>query len=55
MKQKLLFLLLISVILLTACGQTKLEEQITLLDQSENEVTFPTEKPALFFFITTYT
>lgn len=55
MKQKILFLLLISVLVLTACGQAKLEEDITLLDQNGNEVTFPSEKPALFFFITTYT
>ncbi|WP_181833208.1 hypothetical protein [Bacillus taeanensis] len=55
MKTKLIFLLLSAVLVLAACGDKKVEEQMTLLDHEKNEVTFPQEKPTLFFFITTYT
>lgn len=48
--------MIVSIMLvLTACGPKKLEESITLQDHENNEVTFPQEKPVLFFFITTYT
>lgn len=47
--------MLLSVLVLAGCGQTKLEENMTLLNQDKNEITFPQEKPTLFFFITTYT
>ncbi|WP_204498158.1 hypothetical protein [Aquibacillus albus] len=55
MKKKIIWLLVTVALLLTACGQSKLEESLTLLNQNEEEVTFPQEKPILFFFITTYT
>ncbi|WP_197414392.1 lipoprotein [Bacillus sp. FJAT-29937] len=55
MKLRMVMLTLAAVLFLAACGQKGLEEPITLADQDNNEVTFPLEKPALFFFITTYT
>lgn len=53
MKIKVVVLLTTFLLLLTACGQGKIES-VTLVDQHENEVTFPLEKPTLFFFITSY-
>lgn len=55
MKLKMFVLLLISVLVLSACGEKKLDESITLLNQNKEEITFPLEKPALLFFITSYT
>ncbi|WP_180994296.1 hypothetical protein [Bacillus sp. Marseille-P3661] len=55
MKRKLVLLTVIVLLVLTACGQNKVEEPMTLLDQNNNEVTFPQDKPTIFFFITTYT
>ncbi|PWW32036.1 hypothetical protein DFO73_101296 [Cytobacillus oceanisediminis] len=55
MRSKLMLLAAIVLLVLTACGQDKAEDPITLKDQNSNEVTFPQDKPALFFFITTYT
>jgi len=51
----MLFLLLVSAIVIAGCGTDKLSEPTTLLNQDQQEVTFPQEKPTLFFFITTYT
>lgn len=55
MKLKVIIFSLISVFLLAACGQKTLSEPITLLDQNQQKVTFPLEKPTVFFFITSYT
>jgi hypothetical protein len=55
MKLRIFLLLLISTLVLSACGEKKLDESITLLNQNKEEVNFPLEKPALFFFITSYT
>jgi hypothetical protein len=48
-------LFLISALLVTGCGEKQLDESITLLNQNKEEISFPLEKPALFFFITSYT
>ncbi|MGV2942024.1 hypothetical protein AB5I83_20665 [Mesobacillus sp. LC4] len=55
MKAKIILFMLLSVLVLAGCGQTKLEGSMTLLNQDQKEITFPQEKPTLFFFITTYT
>ncbi|WP_213371111.1 hypothetical protein [Mesobacillus boroniphilus] len=55
MRSKIVLFMLLSVLVLAACGQTKLEGNMTLLNQDREEITFPEEKPTLFFFITTYT
>lgn len=55
MKLKLLVFSFIAVLVLSACGQKTLSEPITLHNQDQKEVTFPLEKPTVFFFITTYT
>ncbi|MDR7078329.1 hypothetical protein J2Y03_003379 [Neobacillus niacini] len=55
MKPRFIVLFLIAVLILPACGQKTLNEPMTLLNQDQKEVTFPSEKPTVFFFITTYT
>jgi ABC-type glycerol-3-phosphate transport system substrate-binding protein len=55
MKFRLIALFLISTLVLAACGQKALTEPITLLTQDQKEVSFPQEKPTVFFFITSYT
>jgi hypothetical protein len=55
MKSKIILFMLLSVLILAGCGQTKLEGNMTLLNQDKDEINFPQEKPTLFFFITTYT
>ncbi|MCM3601290.1 hypothetical protein M3175_11155 [Robertmurraya korlensis] len=55
MKRKRLYILIAFLLLLTGCGKEKLDGTIDLVDQNKKEVTFPQEKPTLFFFITTYT
>lgn len=55
MKSKIVGILVTVLLLLSACGQAKMDGSMTLLDQNNKEVTFPLEKPTLFFFITTYT
>jgi hypothetical protein len=55
MKRKSLALIVIAILLLTACGQNKIEQSLTLQDQDKNQVTLPSDTPMLFFFITTYT
>jgi hypothetical protein len=55
MRLKMFVLLLVTVLLLTACGEKRLNESITLLNQNKEEISFPLEKPALLFFITSYT
>ncbi|MBY0148023.1 lipoprotein [Neobacillus niacini] len=55
MKSKKLVFFLLSMLLLTACGQKTLSEPITLHNQDNKEITFPLEKPTVFFFITSYT
>jgi peroxiredoxin len=54
-KLRWLALILLIFLLLAACGQKGLEEPVTLINHEEKEVTFPQEKPVLFFFLTTYT
>ncbi|MEH7248893.1 lipoprotein [Neobacillus niacini] len=55
MKQRIIFLFLLSILVLTACGQKTLSKPITLLNHEQEEITFPLEKPTVFFFITSYT
>lgn len=55
MKIKFIMLLLISVLALSACGQSGMDEPVTLLNQNNEEVTFPTGEPVVFFFMTSYT
>jgi hypothetical protein len=55
MKSKKIVFFLLSMLLLTACGQKTLSEPITLQNQDQKEITFPLEKPTVFFFITSYT
>ena len=55
MKPRILIMFLFSILVLSACGQKSLSEPITLLNQDQQEVTFPLEKPTVFFFITSYT
>ena len=55
MKSKKLVFFLLSMLLLAACGQKTLSEPITLHNQAQKEITFPLEKPTVFFFITSYT
>ncbi|WP_175384450.1 hypothetical protein [Bacillus sp. FJAT-27225] len=55
MKTKLSFLLIILVLILSACGKEKIEGSMTLLNQNKEEISFPQDKPTLFFFLTTYT
>jgi ABC-type glycerol-3-phosphate transport system substrate-binding protein len=54
MKLKVVILSLIMMLVLAACGSKNLES-MTLLNQDKEEITFPSEKPTLFFFITSYT
>ena len=55
MKLRIMLLVLIAVFVLSACGQKTLDEPITLLNNHQEEVTFPLEKPTVFFFLTSYT
>ena len=55
MKLKIFLLVIVAMFILAACGPKSIDESITLLDHENNDVTFPQEKPVLFFFITTYT
>jgi hypothetical protein len=52
MRLLVIVLSLVSFLGLSAFGQKN--EPITLLSQEQKEVTFPLDKPAVFFFITTY-
>ncbi|MEH7253253.1 hypothetical protein V7111_14090 [Neobacillus niacini] len=55
MKSRIMVLSLIAIFVLSACGQKTLGEPITLLNNKQEEVTFPLEKPTVFFFLTSYT
>jgi ABC-type glycerol-3-phosphate transport system substrate-binding protein len=55
MKLKIILIVLATALLLAACGSKSIDESVTLLDHEKKEVTFPKDKPVLFFFITTYT
>ncbi|WP_179107215.1 hypothetical protein [Sediminibacillus massiliensis] len=55
MRLKVTFLVMVVVMILAGCGQSQLDEPVTLKNQDDQAVTFPMEKPVLFFFITTYT
>jgi ABC-type Fe3+-hydroxamate transport system substrate-binding protein len=54
MKLKFSFILIIMMLVLSACGSKGLEEPMTLSNQDGTKVTFPQEKPTVFFFITSY-
>ncbi|MBU8878865.1 hypothetical protein BGM26_07680 [Bacillus sp. FJAT-29790] len=54
MQTKIIILSLLSFLILSAFGQKTPIEPITLFNHEQTEVTFPLEKPAVFFFITTY-
>ncbi|WP_176215267.1 hypothetical protein [Cytobacillus gottheilii] len=55
MKTRLFLSIILAMLIVSACGQKSLSEPMTLLNQNQEEVTFPSDKPAVFFFITTYT
>lgn len=56
MKLKHILYILCFTLFLTACGgQKSLTEPLTLENKHGDEVTFPMDKPVLFFFMTTYT
>lgn len=55
MKSRIMVLFLIAIFVLSACGQKTLSEPITLLNNKMEEVTFPLEKPTVFFFLTSST
>lgn len=46
---------LITALVLSACGAGKLNDSVTLVTQNNEEVSFPTGEPVVFFFITSYT
>ncbi len=54
MKIKLLITAILAVFLLSACGSKGLDKPLTLLNHNQEEVTFPLQKPTVFFFITSY-
>ncbi|WP_200816493.1 hypothetical protein [Salirhabdus sp. Marseille-P4669] len=54
MKKKLTVFSLIITLFLVACGQGDVDK-VVLKNQDNVDVTFPGDKPTLFFFITTYT
>jgi hypothetical protein len=52
----IIIVLFLGIFLLTQVGKNeKADGPITLLDHNSKEVTFPLEKPTLFFYLTTYT
>lgn len=53
-KSKIALLMLAALFFLTACTE-QVDRAATLVDQEGKEMTFPREKPVLFFSITTYT
>ena len=55
MKLKIFLIVATAMFVLAACGTKTIDESVTLLDNENNEVNFPQEKPVLFFFMTTYT
>lgn len=55
MRTRKIIAMLLVILFLTACGKTELENNMVLLNQDGEEVTFPQAKPTLFFFMTTYT
>jgi ABC-type Fe3+-hydroxamate transport system substrate-binding protein len=55
MKKIIFTIMSLCFLFIAACGNASIEEPITLSNQEGEEVTFPTGKPVLFFFMTTYT
>ena len=55
MKLRIFLIVAAAMLVLAACGTKTIDESVTLLDEENNEVNFPQEKPVLFFFMTTYT
>lgn len=55
LKLKLPLFLMLMVVILAGCSTSMMDEPVTLLNQDNQEISFPQEKPTLFFFITTYT
>jgi hypothetical protein len=55
MKLKIFLILAAALVFLSGCGSKDVIQSTTLLDHENQEVTFPQDKPVLFFFITTYT
>lgn len=53
-KIKIALLMVAALFFLTACT-AEVDKAVTLADHEGKEITFPREKPVLFFFITTYT
>ena len=49
MKLKIFLIVAAAMLVLAACGTKRIDESITLLDHENNEVTFPQEKPFLFY------
>jgi hypothetical protein len=55
MKLRIFLIVAAAMLVLAACGTKTIDESVTLLDEENNEVNFPQEKPVLLFFMTTYT
>ncbi|MDQ0268277.1 hypothetical protein [Cytobacillus purgationiresistens] len=55
MRKKLLLLLIATLFVVAGCSSKGMDNSITLQNHENNDVSFPQEKPVLFFFITTYT
>jgi uncharacterized protein YcfL len=56
LRLKILLFLTITVLVLAGCSSSSENiESISLMNQEKQTVSFPQDKPVLFFFITTYT
>ncbi|MBM6616500.1 hypothetical protein [Bacillus suaedaesalsae] len=55
MKRAIYLMMGLFLLFLAGCGNETAEEPMTLKNQEGEEVTLPTGKPVLFFFMTTYT
>lgn len=55
MKKAIIIFMGLFLLVLAGCGNEKTDEPMTLKNQEGEEVTLPTGKPVLFFFMTTYT
>ncbi|WP_246943011.1 hypothetical protein [Bacillus pinisoli] len=50
-----LIVLSVFLLILAGCGQESIKGSMTLQNQNGEEVSFPSDEPVVFFFMTTYT